>query len=81
MPTTELCEHGNTNPRNPCFECLPDIDDRTVSDVAAEAYKAIWDLLEGCYELDGETAGRIAQTASDLTELALIRECHRDVSR
>jgi hypothetical protein len=51
-----------------------DIDDRTAREVSAEVWRAVWDLLDDCYDMDGDTAGRIAQTASDLTELALTRK-------
>jgi hypothetical protein len=58
-----------------------EIDDRTAREVSAEVWHAIWNILDECMELDGDTAGRIAQTASDLTELALVRKGAREVTR
>lgn len=49
------------------------IDDRTAREISAEIWSMVWHHLDDCYDLDGDTAARIAQTASDLTELALIR--------
>ena len=50
------------------------IDDRTAREVSDEVWQAVWEILDDCHDIDGDIAGRIAQTASDLTELALTRK-------
>lgn len=57
------------------------VDSRTCREVSAEVWHAVWNILDDCYDLDGDTVGRIAQTVSDLTELALQRKNQREVSR
>ena len=57
------------------------IDDRTCREVSAEVWNAVWHILDDCFDIDGDTAGRIAQTASDLTELALQRKAQRELTR
>ena len=58
-----------------------EVDDRTVREVSAEVWRAVWNILDACDDMDEDTAGRISQTASDLTELALTRKCEREVDR